>query len=87
MGISDWNNFDYNIKSKIDAESFVKNNLFRLIQLFNIEDDISIEEKEEILIEYLTKYPDQIKSLNLVFPNKYGQMSIPKTNNIGGVYK
>jgi len=84
MEISNWSTF--NQKSKLDAESFVKNNLFRLIQLFNIEDDFSIEEKEEILIKYLTKFPDQIKSLNLSFPNRSGSW-IPKTNNIGGVVK
>ncbi len=65
MEVSDWSSF--NPKSKLDAESFVKNNLFRLIQLFNIEDDYSTEEKEEILIKYLTRFPDQIRSLNLLF--------------------
>ncbi len=84
MEVSDWSSF--NPKSKLDAESFVKNNLFRLIQLFNIEDDYSTEEKEEILIKYLTRFPDQIRSLNLLFLDRSGSI-FPKTNNIGGVVK
>ena len=69
MNISQWSDF-LNPKSKLDAETFVHNNLYRLIQLFNVDDELSIEEKEESLIKYLTKYPDQIKSLNLIFPNR-----------------
>ncbi len=85
MGLSSWSDF-MNPKSKLDAESFVRSNLFRLSQLFNMEEDLTTEEKEEILIKYLTKFPDQIKSLNLQFPEKSGSW-VPKTNNIGGIVK
>ena len=83
--IENWSNF--NIKNKLTAEDFVKNNLKRLIQLFNIEDDLTIEEKESILIEYLTKYPDQIKNLSFRFPQQDRQSIIPVIQNIGGTIK
>jgi hypothetical protein len=84
MGISNFSNFSP--KSKLDAESFVKSNLTRLAQLFNIEDDTTMEEKEKILIDYLSKYPDQIKSLSLQFPNKEGSVA-PIVQSIGGTMK
>lgn len=84
MEISNWSEF--NPKNKLDAESFVKSNLTRLSQLFNIEDDISMEEKEQILIEYLTRFPDQIRSLSLRFPDKSGSVA-PIVQNIGGTMR
>lgn len=83
--ILDWNN--WNPKVDFEVRGWVKNNLWRLIQLINIDSDLSIEEKEEILVNYFTKYPDQIPKLNLQFPQGDRSSMTPRVQNIGGVIK
>jgi DNA invertase Pin-like site-specific DNA recombinase len=53
----------------------------RLIELY------TDEEKENILVEYFTKYPDQIKSISVVTVGNPNQLAIPILNNIGGIIK
>jgi hypothetical protein len=77
----------YNQKNKLNAKEFVQENLFRLIQFFNIEENLTTEEKEQILIDYFTKYPDQITSINISTVGRPNPMSVPRLNNIGGVIK
>ena len=83
--IDDWDL--YNQKNRLSAKDYVTDNLYRLIKFFNIEDDYTIEEQEQILIDYFTKYPDQIQSLTIHTIGRPHQLSIPSLNNIGGVFK
>ena len=76
----------YNQKNKLNAKEFVQENLFRLIQFFNIDENLSTEEKEQILIDYFTKYPDQITSINVTTVGR-PNVSVSRLNNIGGVVK
>ncbi len=77
----------YNQKNILDARSYVSRNLYKLIQLFDIEEEFTIEEKEEILIDYITRFPDVVKRLQISFPERDGSTMVPKVQNIGGVYK
>lgn len=83
--IDDWSL--YNQKNLLKAKEFVNDNLFRLVQFFNIQDDVETEEKKQILIDYFTRYPDQIKSINFYTVGSPNQLSIPRLNNIGGTFK
>jgi hypothetical protein len=83
--IDDWDL--YNQKNRLSAKDYVTDNLYRLIKFFNIEDDYTIEEQEQILIDYFTKYPDQIQSLSIHTIGRPHQLSVPSLNNIGGVIK
>lgn len=78
----------FNAKTKLGAEAYVGANLYRLIQVFNMEDedDQTVEEKEKYLIEYFTRFPDQIRSVSL---STFGMPVnvTPITNNIGGIYR
>jgi hypothetical protein len=78
----------YNQKNKLDAKSYVDNNIGVLIQLMNIEEEDydSIDDIKDVLIEYYTKHPDEISSVSL------STFGVPKNyavrlNNIGGVVK
>ena len=77
----------YNQKNRLKAKEFVNDNLFRLITFFNFEDESSEEERAQLLIDYFTKYPDQIKSINFFTVGNPNQLSIPRLNNIGGTFK
>jgi len=83
--IDDWSL--YNQKNKLNAKDYVSGNLLRLVPLFKFDDECSDEEKEQLLIDYFTKYPDQIKSLSYYTVGKPNQMSVPRLMNIGGVIK
>jgi len=83
--IDDWDL--YNQKHRLSAKDYVTDNLYRLIKFFNIEDDYTIEEQEQILIDYFTKYPDQIQFLSIHTIGRPHQLAIPRLNNIGGVFK
>jgi hypothetical protein len=83
--IDDWSL--YNQKNRLKAKEFVNDNLFRLITFFNFEDESSEEERVQLLIDYFTKYPDQIKSINFYTVGNPNQLSIPRLNNIGGTFK
>ncbi len=83
--IDDWSL--YNQKNKLNAKDYVSSNLFRLVSLFKFDDECSDEEKEQLLVDYFTKYPDQIKSLSYYTVGKPNQMSVPRLMNIGGVIK
>jgi len=83
--IDDWDL--YNQKNRLSAKDYVTDNLYRFIKFFNIEDDYTIEEQEQILIDYFTKYPDQIQSLTIHTIGRPHQLSIPSLNNIGGEFK
>lgn len=83
--LKDWRLF--NQKNLLNAKSYVKDNFLRLIQLFDLSDDYTIEEKEDILIEYFTKYPEQIKSISVTTVGNPNQLAVPILNNIGGVVK
>ena len=78
----------YNQKNKLDAKLYVDVNVYALIQTMNIdeEDYNNIDEIKDVLIEYFTKHPDQISTINLAtfgVPKNY----LLKLNNIGGVVK
>ena len=77
----------YNKKNKLSAKDYVEGNLYRLLQFFEFDDDSSIEEKEQILIDYFTRFPDQIQYMTYVTVGKPNPASAPKLNNIGGVIK
>lgn len=83
--IDDWSL--YNQKNKLKAKDYVSSNLFRLISLFKFDDECSDEEKEQLLVDYFTKYPDQIKSLSYYTVGNPNQMSVPRLMNIGGIIK
>jgi len=83
--IDDWDL--YNQKNKLDAKEYVDNNIFRLIRFFDFEDESGEEEKKKVLIDYFTKYPEQIKSITVQTVGKPNQLSVPILNNIGGVIK
>lgn len=78
----------FNQKNKLDASEYVDNNFRRLIQLMNIDegDYDSVDEVRDVLIEYFTRFPDQISNISL---QTFG---VPKNinvrlNNIGGTIK
>jgi len=83
--IDDWDL--YNQKNKLDAKEYVDNNIFRLIRFFDFEDESGEEEKKQVLVDYFTKYPEQIKSITVQTVGKPNQLSVPILNNIGGVIK
>jgi hypothetical protein len=77
----------YNQKNKLDAKEYVDNNIFRLIRFFDFEDESGEEEKKQVLIDYFTKYPEQITSITVQTVGHPNQLSVPILNNIGGVIK
>ena len=80
----------HNMKNKLDAESYVDNNILRLFQLYNLDDqdDISSDEKRDHLVQYFTQHPEEIKRYSsMSFGVTRNSFSIPTTNNIGGVIK
>lgn len=77
----------YNQKNKLSAKDYVEGNLYRLLQYFDFDDGSSIEEKEQMLIDYFTRYPDQIHYMTYVTVGKPNPASVPRLNNIGGVIK
>jgi len=83
--IKSWS--DWNPKIDFEVRGWVKNNLWRLIQLISVDSDLTIEEKEELLVDYFSRYPDQIPKLNLQFPQGDGESMIPRVQNIGGTIK
>jgi hypothetical protein len=83
--LDDWSL--YNQKNLLKAKEFVNDNFFRLVQFFNFEEESSDEEKKQILIDYFTKYPDQIKSISVYTVGNPNQMNVPRLMNIGGVIK
>ena len=83
--IDDWSL--YNQKNRLKAKEFVHDNLSRLIKFFNFDGESSEVDREQLLIDYFTKYPDQIKSINFYTVGNTNQLSIPRLNNIGGVIK
>jgi hypothetical protein len=78
----------FNPKTKLDAKAYVDNNYYALKQIMNIDEDDydSIEDVKNILIEYFTRFPDQISRVSL---NTFGVAKnyVPRLNNIGGVVK
>lgn len=76
----------FNPKTKLDAKTYVENNYYALKQILNIDEDDSIEDAKEVLIEYFTRFPDQISRISL---NTFGVAKnyTPVLNNIGGVIK
>lgn len=78
---------EFNPKNKLDSMSFVRNNFYRLSQLFDVDDDLSLEDKEKILVDYLNRYPESIKSISLSFPQKGLYLSSPVVTNIGQIIK
>lgn len=78
---------EWNPKVDFEVKGWVKNNLWRLIQLMEPDEDLSDDEKEDVLVDYFTRYPDQIPKLNLQFPQGDKMSMVPKVQNIGGVVK
>jgi hypothetical protein len=70
-----------------DIREWVQSNFWRLNQMMDIDDDLDLEEKEDILIKYFSKYPDQIKMLNIEFPQYDIDSYVPKIQNIGSYIK
>ena len=77
----------YNQKNKLSAKDYVEGNLYRLLQFFEFDDDSSVEEKEQTLIDYFTRFPDQIQYMSYFTVGKPNPASVPRLNNIGGVIK
>lgn len=77
-----------NIKNRLDAVPFVENNFRQLIQMMDIDiDDYdTMDDIKSELIEYYTRFPDQISrvSFNAFGAPKNYQL---KLNNIGGYVK
>ena len=70
-----------NVTNKLAATSFVDANILRLLP--GVKDDVDDDEKRKILIEYFTRYPDEIKSVSFKSfgsPRNY----VPALMNIGG---
>jgi len=80
---------DYNPKNNLDAKDFVENNLLRLYQMYNLDDqdDMSDDEKRGFLIEYFSKHPDEIKRYSSMTFGRAPNLNTISTNNIGGVIK
>lgn len=78
----------FNTKNKLDAKTYVDNNFYALKQIMNIDEDDydSIDDIKNVLIEYFTRFPDQISSISL---NTFGvpKNYVPRLNNIGGTIK
>lgn len=74
----------FNLKYKLGAESYVDNNLRRLMQIFNMDEN---EDNRNELIEYFTRFPDQISKLNIEIVGRNQNSHVLRTNNIGGVVK
>jgi hypothetical protein len=78
----------FNTKNKLDAKTYVDNNYYVLKQVMNIDegDYDSIDDIKDVLIEYFTRFPDQISSVSL---NTFGVAKnyVPRLNNIGGTIK
>lgn len=83
--IDDWSLF--NQKNILKSKEFVNDNFFRLIQFIKFDGDVSESEKKQILIDYFTKYPDQIKSVSVYTVGNPNQLEVPRLMNIGGVFK
>ncbi len=78
----------FNPKNKLDANTYVENNFHALKQVMNIDEDDydNMDDVKNVLIEYFTRFPDQISQISLDtfgVPKNY----IPKLNNLGGVIK
>ena len=78
----------FNPKTKLDAKTYVDINFNRLVQLMNIEIEDYEDEDEikNVLVEYFTRFPDRISSVNLQtfgVPKNY----LLRLNNIGGTIK
>lgn len=75
-----------NIKDSLSARDYVEGNFLRLVQHFKIE-DLTEEEQKQKLIDYFTRFPDQISRFNIqtVGPNR-SQYNL-SLNNIGGTIK
>ncbi len=82
--IKDW--YSYNPKNILAAKEFVESNLIRLSNYLD-SDKYTEEEKKKILIDYFTKYPDQIGSIRVGTIGSVNQLMAPSLNNIGGVIK
>jgi hypothetical protein len=82
--VDDWSK--YNQANILKAKEYVNDNLFRLIRFLDFENGQE-EEKKQSLIDYFTKYPDQISKINIQTVGKPNQLAVPRLNNIGGVIK
>ena len=78
--------YQFNLKNKADAKSFVSSCLYKLIGIFNIDDEYTIDEAEDLLVDYFTKYPDQIPQITVKYLGGEFRNYVLKTNNIGGIY-
>jgi hypothetical protein len=83
--VDDWDK--YNQVNILKAKEYVNDNLFRLIRFLDFEDESGEEEKKQALIDYFTKYPDQISKINIQTVGRPNQLAAPRLNNIGGVIK
>ena len=65
----------FNPKNALTAKEYVENNILRLSQLMKIElNDSNIDEVKEYLIDYFTRFPDEITGINLKtfgYPKNY----------------
>jgi hypothetical protein len=80
------NNENFNPKNEILAKDYVNNNIRQLIQIMEIDEENNIEDIKKYLIDYFTKYPEDIHKYSIETfgrPNNYNL----RLNNIGGVIK
>lgn len=87
--IKEWSEYKPDLQKKI--KDFVEINKYNLPELWD--DNLSEDENIEFMIDYFTKYPDEMKSeLNIdnikkATQNRFGSLDYsPVFQNIGGVY-
>jgi len=70
----------------LEIENYVSNNLYRLSLSMEIDSDMDEYDIKKQLIEYYTKYPEQMAKMSpryIIGPKSY----MHSLNNIGGTYQ
>lgn len=87
--IKEWSEYKPDLQKKV--KDFVEINKYNLPELWD--DNLSEDENIEFMIDYFTKYPDEMKSeLNIdkikkATQNRFGSLHYsPVFQNIGGTY-
>lgn len=82
--IDDWSSF--NIPHRLHSVRYVTDNFSRLSKFIQLS-DLTDDEKYDALVDYFTKYPDQIEYLNVTTLGRPNEYTPPRLMNIGGVVK
>jgi len=76
----------FNQKNRILSQDYVEANIRRLVQHFKLE-DLEEDDQKEYLIQYFTRFPDQISRYNLQMVGGNRTQYVPRLNNIGGTIR